>query len=234
MISNHWVMRMTWQHLLFAHWPVPASALQKLVHPELEVESFDGTAWLSVVPFTMTGVAPRLFPSIPRFSNFAEINLRTYVQHKGHKGVWFFSLDATNPVAVAFARIVYKLPYFQAMIHTECQAGRMHYVACRSDCRGPMAHFDASYKGVGTPARSWPGSLTHFLTERYHLFSKSCSGQLWRGQVQHEPWSLQDAEADINANDMFRLVRLPEPTGSPILHYSRSLDVRASRPIRVA
>ena len=108
--ERNWMMRMSWHELLFMHWPVPIEALARLVPDQLEVDTFGGTAWLGVVPFRMTGVAPRGLPNMPGVSAFPELNVRTYVTHRGEKpGVWFFSLDATNWLAVRVARKLFHL-----------------------------------------------------------------------------------------------------------------------------
>src|SRR5262245_4268389 len=108
---GRWTMRQSWCDLLFAHWRVPVSALRPLIPARLKIQEFDGSAWLGAVPFRMTGVMYRPLPDLPWISAFPELNLRTYVECDGKPGVWFFSLDATNPLAVWAARRFFHLPY---------------------------------------------------------------------------------------------------------------------------
>src|SRR5688500_17865980 len=109
-----WIMTQSWHDLLFAHWPVKAEALRELVPPGLELDLFDRQAWLGIIPFHMTNVAPRGVPALPWVSAFPELNVRTYVRVGDRPGIFFFSLDAGNPLAVTMARTLFKLPYFQA------------------------------------------------------------------------------------------------------------------------
>src|SRR6266508_3536850 len=111
-----WIMRMQWHDLLFMHWPVNRDALRRYIPPRLEIDTFDGSAWIGVVPFRMSGVVPRLLPPVPYLSAFPELNVRTYVSAEGKPGVWFFSLDAGNPIAVEAARDVFHLPYYNAQM----------------------------------------------------------------------------------------------------------------------
>ncbi|HZC19788.1 MAG TPA: DUF2071 domain-containing protein [Rubrobacteraceae bacterium] len=166
-----WVLRMRWRDLLFMHWPVPAGILRSLIPPALELDTFDGPAWLGVVPFHMEAVRPHFLPAVPGLSSFPELNLRTYVTHEGRPGLWFFSLDAHNPLAVRLTRATYSLPYFDAEMFCEARGGQIHYRSVRTHIGAPPARFVASYRPVGGPFDSHPGSLESFLTERYCLYS---------------------------------------------------------------
>jgi uncharacterized protein YqjF (DUF2071 family) len=225
--ARAWTWRQSWRDLLFAHWPIPARAVRHLVPPALEVQEFDGTSWIGVVPFHMRGVMRRPLPDLPWISAFPELNLRLYVEHRGRAGVWFLSLDAASRLAVWAARRFFHLPYFHARMAIAGLPARVKYHSERSVGRGTpdgQVVFDAEYEPAGPPYRAARGSLEHWLTERYCLFAQSSAGRLFRTEVHHAPWPLQPARATIHRND------LPAPhglavSGDPLLHFSRRLDV---------
>jgi uncharacterized protein len=233
-------MRMNWHELLFMHWPVPVEALRPHVPHTLEIDTFDGSAWLGVVPFRMTGVRPRLVPPVPGMSAFPELNVRSNVTPtatKAKPGVWFFSLDATNPVAVRAARRLYHLPYFDARISCAANGGvntpTVQYSSRRTHRGAPPAELDAEYRPTGGVFHAEPGSLEHFLTERYCLYSADPSGQLFRCEVAHNPWPLQPAAATVRRNTMTRQLGLDPPSEPPLLHYADYLEVVSWTPSRV-
>jgi uncharacterized protein YqjF (DUF2071 family) len=226
-----WALAMSWHDLLFMHWPVPVEALRGLIPPALEVETFDGSAWLGVVPFRMTGVRPRLLPGVPALSNFPELNVRTYVTAGGRPGVWFFSLDARNPVAVRIARATFGLPYFDARM--SCETGPDGVVSYRSERthRGaPPARFAARYRPTEEVAGSRPGMLEYFLTERYCLYSAGRGGRVRRGEIHHHLWPLKGAEVEVERLEMTAQIGLQLPETDPVLHFSERLEVLAWLP----
>jgi len=193
-------MQMNWLDLCFLHWPVRVADLRPFIPAALEVDSYDGWAWLALVPFTMSGVKPVGFPDIPGFSAFPEFNVRTYVRDRAVGGVWFFSLDAGHPLAVRAARAFFHLPYFDATFERSWQQGWCHYSMRRTHRGCPGVHFEGRYRPVGEVFRSQPGSLEEFLTERYWLFSEHPDGRVFRGRVFHEPWPLQRAEVELDGH----------------------------------
>jgi uncharacterized protein YqjF (DUF2071 family) len=218
-------MRQSWRDLLFAHWPVPASRLRALVPPELEVQEHDGTSWVGLVPFRMAGVAPRPLPDLPGISAFPELNLRLYVQREGRPGVWFVSLDAANGAAVWTARRFFHLPYFRADMQVrDIEGGRVAY---RSQRRGGGARvaFSGSYGPTSGVFAARPGSLEHFLAERYCLYARTPSGTLTRTDIHHAPWPLQTAEAELAENTVGDAQGVPLAGPPALLHFSRRLDV---------
>ena len=232
-----WVMRMTWEDLLFAHWPVPAAALRPLIPLSLEIDMLDGSAWLGVVPFRMTGVRLRGLPPLPGARSFPELNVRTYVSAEGKPGVWFFSLDAASRIAVRAARAWFHLPYFDARMESRRNGEEVAYASRRTHRGASPAEFVARYRPTGDIFRSAHGSLEHFLTERYCLYAgdaaiaKPASGErLWRGEIHHAPWPLQPAEAEIIANTMTGPLSLRLPAAPPLLHFARHLNVFAWPP----
>lgn len=219
--------RQSWLDLLFAHWPLSAARLRPLVPPELELQEYEGTSWVGVVPFDMRGVMLRGLPDIPGISAFPELNVRLYVEHGGKPGVWFLSLDAAHSLAVWAARTFMHLPYFRADMSSERRGDEVHY---RSSRRRGRARFTARYRATGAPFAAAPGSLEHWLTERYCLYAKAPSGKLLRTEIHHWPWPLQPAEATLTDNSMFSPFEL-ELEGAPaLLHFARRLDVVAWPP----
>ncbi len=196
------VMQMNWLDLCFLHWPVRVADLRPFIPQALEVDTYDGWAWLALVPFTMTGVKPIGFPDIPRLSAFPEFNVRTYVRDRAVGGVWFFSLDCAHPLAVRAARTFFHLPYFDATIERRWERGCCHYWVRRTHRGSPGVHFSGRYWPVGEVFRSQPGSLEEFLTERYWLFSAHPDGRVFRARVFHERWPLQRAEAELDSHTM--------------------------------
>lgn len=227
-----WSWRQSWCDLLFAHWPLPAERLRPLVPRELTVQEFEGSSWVGVVPFQMQGVMRRPLPDLPWLSAFPELNLRLYVERGGKPGVWFLSLDAANPVAVWAARRFFHLPYFRARMSVRGLPERTRYRSFRLS--GPRGvEFVASYGPSSEPYEAAPGSLEHWLTERYCLYARSPRGQLFRAEVHHHPWPLQRAEAEIERNDLLAPHGI-RVTGPPaLLHFSRKLDVVVWSPVAV-
>jgi uncharacterized protein YqjF (DUF2071 family) len=218
-----WLLAMTWRRLLFMHWPIEPRLLAPLIPRGLVLDTFDGQAWLGVVPFTMTGVKPRGSPDLPYFSAFHELNVRTYVTHGGTGGVWFFSLDAANVCAVLGARLAYGLPYYRARIRLEEDGASNRYVCHRLWTRKP-AGFRASYRPTGSVYKTTPGGLDHWLTERYCLYAKHL-GALLRVDIRHEAWPLQPAEAEVEHNSMTLPMGFGLPQTEPLLHYAENLHV---------
>jgi uncharacterized protein YqjF (DUF2071 family) len=225
---------MSWRNLLFMHWPVKADALSSLVPPALSIDTFEGSAWLGVVPFDMTGVRPHFLPAVPGLSNFPEINLRTYVMAEGRPGVWFFSLDADSRIAVRLARATFHLPYFDAEMSCHASGDEVDYRSLRTHRGAPGAKFAARYSPVGEPFESDQGSIETFLTARYCLYSADRKGNVRRGDIHHHLWPLQPAEAEVRTLAMTQQIGLKLPETAPILHFSKRLDVLAWLPRRIA
>lgn len=222
------IMRQHWGKLLFMHWPIDAKLLRPLIPPQLEIETFDGSAWIGVIPFTMWGIRASFLPPIPGTSAFHELNVRTYVHLNGVPGVWFFSLDAANRLAVWGARKFYGLPYFNARMSLKQDGASINYSSTREDSRGAPASFPARFNArwtIGEPLpQSQPGSPEFFLTERYCLFSKH-RGDLHRADIHHQPWPLQKAKLLSLGSTMIDAQSLPTPDGDPLLHYAEALTV---------
>jgi uncharacterized protein len=232
MPSGPWIMAQTWHDLLFAHWPIAAAQLRSLIPVELDIDTLGGQAWLGIVPFRMTGVRARGTPALPWLSAFPELNVRTYVRYGGKPGVWFFSLDAANPIAVAAARILFHLPYFHARMSCRPEGGGVTYQSVRRHPGVRSGILRARYRPVGPVFHASPGSLEYFLTERYCLFAKTPLGRLRRCEIHHSPWPLQFAEADFAENTMAESDGIALPVGAPLLHFAKRQDVVVWRPLR--
>jgi len=232
-MSDRRPMRMSWHDLLFAHAPVPLAALRALVPAGLEIDTFDGAAWLGVVPFRMTRVGPRFLPALPGLSAFPELNVRTYVTRDGRPGVWFFSLDAANRAAVWTARRFFHLPYFDARMSCTADGDEVVYASERTHEGAASATFRARYRPVGDVYATRPGDVDHWLTERYCLYAAKPDGALLRVEIEHPPWPLQRATAEIAANTMAEAAGLPFEASPPHLHFARRLDVVSGIPVKV-
>ena len=220
-------MRMSWHDLLFAHWSFEPDRIAKLLPEGLALDTFEGKAWVGVVPFHMSNVAPRFVPSLPWMSAFPELNIRTYVTHQGGKpGVWFFSLDATNPVAVRVARSLFHLRYMDAKMSLNKVEDWYHYQSLRTHRHEPPARLVGRYRPVSEPFFASPGSLEYWLTARYCLYVSDRRGRILRGEIAHPPWPLQQAELELEENTMLDWLELETDT-PPHLLFSKFVAVKA-------
>lgn len=217
-----------WGKLLFMHWPVDPALLRPLVPAGLEIDTFDGAAYVGIVPFTMWGIRPPFLPPLPGLSRMHEINVRTYVKCNGEPGVSFFSLDATKRIGVWGARRFWRLPYYRARITLEQnRAGKILYTSQRIHEGAVPATFHAIWKPGERLAESAPTSLAYFLTERYQLFVEH-DGGIYRTRIHHPRWPLQSASLEDFRSSMLEAAGLPEGRGEPLLHYAEHLRVKVS------
>jgi uncharacterized protein YqjF (DUF2071 family) len=248
--AGRWRMTQRWNDLLFAHWPVAAAAIGALLPEGLEPDTFEGSAWLGVVPFWLDRIKVRGVPPIPGTRSFPDLNLRTYVreQQTGTPGVYFFSLDASNLLAVAAANAFFHLPCHWAEMRLEQRSEREFSFYSRRRFVSKPVIFKARYRGLG-PTRKLmqgrAGTLESFLMDRSCLFTRNGEGQAVRANLHHVPWPLEEAEAEIERNDLAASIGIQLPDLDPVLHYSRRLAVyvwpaelvlpaRAVRPLTVA
>lgn len=228
MPDEPWLMTQTWHDLAFAHWPVDQTALREALPAGLELDMFEGQAWIGVVPFRMTNVAPRGVPALPFVSAFPELNVRTYVVADDRPGVYFFSLDAGNPVAVGFARSLLHLPYHSAVMRLEERDGWYHYRSRRlTDASGGGADFEARYRPTGPIFEPAAGTLEHFLTERYRLYTVDERHTLLHIDIHHGPWPLQEAEIVLDVNTMIEPTGVRLPDMAPLTHFAKRQDMVA-------
>jgi uncharacterized protein YqjF (DUF2071 family) len=225
-----WVARMSWRELCFLHWRLDPTVLEPLLPVGLELDTFDGSAWIGVVPFRMEA-KPRLLPLLTVMADFPEVNVRTYVSAGGKPGIWFFSLDADDSVVVHFNRLVLGLPYLDAEIEMCTDVDAVDFRSRRTHLGAGVAELRVHYGPAGVPEPAAPGSLEHFLAERYCLYT-SRAGRIFRQEVDHDPWQLQPAKAAIE------LCTMTQPLGielgpKPLAHFAAGLDVVAWLPGRV-
>jgi uncharacterized protein YqjF (DUF2071 family) len=223
--SHHWpwIIAQSWENLLFAHWPIAAARLRPFIPAQLALDTFDGQAWLGVIPFRIARLAARGLP--PRAGlAFPELNVRTYVSLEGKPGIWFFSLDAASAAAVIGARAAFHLPYFWARMTMRRDDDGIAYGSLRRHPGMPPAGFAGRYRPIGPVFTANPGMLEDWLTARYCLYAANRYGDIFRTEIHHAPWPLQPAEADISVNTMTAPlgIALPDP---PLLHFARRLDV---------
>jgi len=223
------MLSMTWRDALFAHWSVPPEYIAETLPDGLSVDTYDGGAYLGVVPFVMDDIAPR---GVPFGLSFGEVNLRTYVRGEdGTRGVYFYNLDADDRLGVVLARRLFALPYYRAEITVERGDRDVRFRSRRLGDDDP-AVFDATYGPEGSYSEPTPGSLSHFLTERYRFYTAG-GDTLYYGNIAHEPWPLATANADIRTNDLFTVNGFDQPASEPLYHYSPRLEVTAGRIHRV-
>lgn len=227
------LMYQNWHHLLFLHWEIPPNELQALVPAGLTVDTFEGKAYVGLIPFTLTGVRPVLAPPLPGISSFHEVNVRTYVHHQGRDpGVWFFSLDASSAIAVAAARAAYKLPYYSADIDFQVSGGALPEIGFdsrRTDARGTTpANVHVRYKPVeGPTAPAAPGTLEHFLVERYILYAQDDDHRLYRARVHHQPYPVQRVEVtSLLEETLVWAAGIRRPDVVELRHYAREVNVK--------
>lgn len=219
-----WALRMVWHDLAFLHWPVAIESLTPTLPSGLELDTFEGQAWIGVVPFGMREVGLRYLPPLPGFRHFPEINVRTYVRSRGKPGVWFYSLDVPSSLVAGIARRNWHLPYHAGKVSLQSEFDRVTY---RSSRRHPAASFEGTYAPTGSAFRAVPGSLEAWLVERYCLYAANRKGKLFRGEIHHPRWPLQMAQVSIDELRMFEQIGLPEPTSTPLAHFAKRLDVVA-------
>jgi uncharacterized protein YqjF (DUF2071 family) len=226
MPPRSWVMAQSWFDLLFAHWRVSPEDLLPVMPPQLTLDTRDEHAWVGITPFQVRNLRLRPTMPVPLLSTFPELNVRTYVSCGGKPGIYFFSLDAGSLPAVFAARHAYRLPYFHAQASIRRERPWIHYVSERKgpEPDAPPATFAARYRGIGRRSAPLKGSLEHWLTERYCLYTLDERQRVLRADIHHPPWPLQAAQAEIDTNTMTAQIGL-DLRGEPLLHYSSRQDV---------
>ena len=217
-----WIMAQSWDQLLFAHWPIGVDQLRRVVPPQLEVDAFADQAWLGVVAFNISRIHLRRLPAAPGLAHFPEVNLRTYVRHNGRPGVLFLSLHCPNRLAMAIARPWFRLPYHYADVCLDARADAIDFAS-----RSPGgARFIARYAPVSEACASPPNSLEAWLTERYCYYTAAPAGGLYRCDIDHAPWKLAPAQAEIGTNTLGVPFQLDLPQMPPMVHFAERTDAR--------
>ena len=214
---------MRWHDLLFAHWPVRVDSIRPLIPGVLDIDTFDGSAWIGVVPFHMSGVRPR-YVAMPLA--FPELNVRTYVKYRDKSGVWFFSLDAASWLSVRAARWL-GLPYYDARMTVMFTTLMSNMRACALIRTLHPPSFGGKYGPISPVYHSTPGTLDHWLTERYALYGALKADRIVFGEIHHAQWRLQRAEIELRKNTMTIASGVDLPDTKPPCHFGRDQEVVA-------
>lgn len=230
-IGAHWV-RNRWEELTFVHWPYPAAVVGALLPDGLRVDTFEGSAYVSLIPFRMTDAAPRLVPRVPWISTFLETNVRTYVvDSAGNRAIWFFSLETSRLAVAAFARSALGFPYIWSDLSLDVDDRRRRYVTRRR--RWPSVPPSRSIVEIGTGSPIERASdLDVFLTARWGTVARR-RGVLRHHPVDHDPWTLREATLIEYHDESLRAAGLPDPDGDPLVRFAEPVDAKFARPSRV-
>ena len=220
-----WTMKQIWSDLLFAHYPIKFEVLRKLVPEALHLDSYNGMCWIGVVPFRMSGIRLRGLPSIPGTDQFPELNVRTYVTLDGKPGVYFFSLDAANWLAVKGAKTLYHIPYWHADMEIKNSGTNIEFKSKR--LQDNEVELACSYRPISEPFQASKGSFEEWMVERYCFYTLNSSGVPLRCDILHEPWRLQEAEAEFSYNSILSKQGIDVAIDSPIVHFAKKIEVRA-------
>ena len=218
-----WCMTQTWDDLLFLHWPLDPQQLRPLLPDSIDLDIFGGCAWLGVIPFNLSHIRLRGLPTLPFLSHFPEINIRTYVRRDDKPGIWFFNLDANHVILSTVARWWFRLPYRHSQVSMKHHDGWLEYSCRKSQIGKVPIEFRARYRPIGPVSPAAIGTLTHWLIERYCLYTTNRAVDLYRAEITHMPWPLQPAEVQIERNTLALASGVHLPSVAPLAHYSRSI-----------
>lgn len=225
-------MTQTWHNLLFLHAPIEPESLRPFLPPAVDLDTFDGQAWLGVVAFRLSKIRLRGLPEVGLVSHFNEVNLRTYVTRGGIPGVLFLSMDADNLLAITLARPLFGLPYTPADMTFARTPRGLLFSSDRTSGPGTGAQFEAEYHPRGPVYTSCCGTLEHWLTERYCYYSDT-RGHTYRCDIFHRPWPLQRAHATVARDTLAESLGLRTEPVEPILHYAHKLTALIWKPQRI-
>ncbi|WP_243292513.1 DUF2071 domain-containing protein [Bacillus sp. FJAT-47783] len=220
MPNNRWLMTQTWKDLLFIHWPVAKEEIEKHIPSPLQVDTFEGKAWIAIVPFWLKSIRLHGLPRIPFASTFFEINVRTYVTYKNRRGVYFFTLDANHLPAIKIAKATFFLPYLHATVNLTKSGDFVNFKSIRKQHGYPKATFHANYEPTSSPFLAQRGSLEEWLIERYNLLLVN-RGKVYIGEIHHKQWELQHANVDIKTNELLSFLPSSIVKEPPLVHYSK-------------
>lgn len=224
MPSKKWIMRQSWKNLIFVHWPLNPERLRMHIPPSLQIDTFNGSAWLGIVVFEMGGIYPRGLSTLSITSAFPEINVRTYVRYNEKPGVYFLSLDVGDWASLTIAKRWLHLPYHPAKISIQKLKSTFHCSSIRQSSK----HEPIIYEGIHTPISEifFPqeGSLDHWLTERYCFFSTNKKARLYCCEIHHAPWPLQLGKTEVKQNTLFSPFHIDLTGTQPITHFSKGVD----------
>ncbi|WP_409301063.1 YqjF family protein [Peribacillus sp. SCS-155] len=214
--KSPWILTQVWNDLLFMHWPVKVEDIRKLVPDSLEIDTFKGEAWVSIIPFYVTGMRARYLPPIPMLNQYTELNVRTYVRYQGIPGIYFFSLDADHPLAVLGAKLSTGLPYRQARMKYNKNNNQINFYSNRIKNNKMI---DVNYYPESGPTNPLPGTLDNWLLERYCMYS-FIGENMFRGDIHHDKWAVASVQASVSRNTMFELLE-GNQNSPPLMHYCK-------------
>ena len=222
------ILHQRWESMLLLHWPIIPDILRPLIPPALELDTYEGRAWIGITPFHLEDVRPSALPAFPGLSSFHELNVRTYVMHNGLPGIWFLTLDASKLIPMVAARVFFMLPYYKASIRF-LQTGETFAFNLRRTVPVPAEFRVAWRRGLRLrdPALE---SLGFFLTERYCAFAVN-NTELYSIRTYHHPWILDEAEVELRHSSMISSLGIPEPTTAPLAHFSASMEMETWAPV---
>jgi uncharacterized protein YqjF (DUF2071 family) len=223
-ISKNWIMRQSWSNVLFTHWPISAELLRPHIPRSLEIDTFDGTAWLGVVVFIMEGIYLRGLTALSVTPKFAEVNVRTYVQRNGKPGVYFMSLDVGDLASLMIAKRWYRLPYKAAQISLQKEDQTFLCKSLRKEKSNVPIGFHANYIPLSGVYLSKKELFDDWLTERYCFFSTDKRANIYCGEIHHQPWPLQKVDIEICKNSLFTPFQFDLSEEKMIAHFSKGLD----------
>jgi uncharacterized protein len=226
-----WVMRQRWDDVLFLHWPVPPDVLRPHIPDEVELDLYDGAAWIGIVLFEVKGLRGRFLPPLPFTSTFPEVNVRTYVRKNGKPGVYFFSLDTTNKLAIKAARTGYSLPYFFADVSMDRSSTEVNCRSIRKERGLPRETLQVTYRPTGKEIPNEEGSFEHWMAERYCLCSLF-GDELFRTDIHHRKWALESVDIELTSNTMAQYVPREYFSSAPKAHYSISKNTLFWLPVK--
>ena len=222
--SSLWNMQQKWRNLLFCHWPISPDILRPFIPSSLQLDTFNQWAWIGIIVFKMEGIYLRGMPIISVVPGFAEINVRTYVQYNGKPGIFFLSLDVGDWASLHIAKRWYHLPYQASDVIFRTESP-LHY--CQSKRRREQsipAEFKVKYAPNSDIFIPKQGTIDHFLTERYCLYSTDLQGNLYSGEIHHQAWPLQHAEAEISSSTLLSPFGIDITDVLPLFHFSKGVN----------
>ncbi|MGG1677746.1 YqjF family protein [Neobacillus sp. NRS-1170] len=222
--SKYWIMRQTWKNLLFLHWPISLEKLRPYVPSSLQIDTYNGSAWLGVILFVIEGIYPRGISSVSVTPKFPEINVRTYVQCDGKPGIYFLSIDVQNWASLNIAKRWYRLPYYSSEISFQKEGQSFQCQSVRKGNANTIISFKGKYFPVSEVYFPKEGTLDHWLTERYCLYSSTNGVNIYCGEIHHQPWPLQKAEIEIVNNTLFTPFHFDLSEVKPTAYFSEGVD----------
>jgi len=226
-----WVMRQRWDDVLFLHWPVPPNVLRPHIPDELELDLYDGTAWIGIVLFEVNGLRGRFFPPIPFANTFPEVNVRTYVKKNGKQGIYFFSLDTSNKLAIKAARTAYSLPYFYANVSLKRSETEVNFSSIRKERGMPRESLQVTYRPKGVEVPNEESSFQHWMAERYCQWTLF-GNELFRTDIHHRKWVFESVDIELTLNTMAQYIPRDCFSKTPIAHYSGSKNTLFWLPVK--